>query len=445
MALIIGIVCLASLVIGVTISKPKIGALLIWPILMCYPTRLWYELNLLPVDAGYDDLFIVFVAIMLLWRSKRLRVPWSVGMLALFAVVISIGNVTGMLRYSASEGFQMAALQEMVKTLIFATLGFCIFNSIDNEQDLRRCIEVMAYSLILGAGTIIASYFSPEFAMMFTSPTKLADPFSFNFRPAGTFGEPNSAAAVMVIGMGLVLVLFTYSKSYVKKLVFAVGAILMVAATLLARSRSGAIGLLCLLPTMLMLRGLRKSSIVFSIAVGLVIFMIPDLYEPMIDRVGGTFDPVKGEFSGTEGSRPDIWLTHLGNIDEVSAVLGNGRMNAMQLNAAGTPHSGYLDLLCFSGAFGLLWFAFLLRGYVVRIAAMMRNRQRLLIPTLGRGMVIFLVALLWCSVWSDTLSAGTYELLLLAAMLALVDRTTYLYPSQTRGKKTERWHPGKNG
>lgn len=56
--LVIGLYLLAALV---ALLHPKFASLLFWPLVLCYPV--WTLGGKLPLNAGFDDVFLIFLFI----------------------------------------------------------------------------------------------------------------------------------------------------------------------------------------------------------------------------------------------------------------------------------------------------------------------------------------------------------------------------------------------
>ena len=61
---------LALLTMAVVALQPKIGAILVWPIVYLYPHLYMHRLDLLPWNIGVDDLFICFLSLAVLVRRN---------------------------------------------------------------------------------------------------------------------------------------------------------------------------------------------------------------------------------------------------------------------------------------------------------------------------------------------------------------------------------------
>ena len=88
------------IIMMIMVARPKVGFLILWPVLFCYPHGAWYRLSPLPWNIGFDDLLILLVVALLLvrmlfhQRTPRLTLPVGIALAYVFLVVLS--NVFGL-------------------------------------------------------------------------------------------------------------------------------------------------------------------------------------------------------------------------------------------------------------------------------------------------------------------------------------------------------------
>ncbi len=405
----------------VAVLRPKAGALVIWPVLMCYPRGYWREHGPLPAGVTFDDLTVLVAAASLfVWRGK-LRLGWSVYIVLAYAAIIALGNTVGLLGWGPPDDLAyLIAVREVIKTLVFAAAAYTIIASVDNWQDMNHLAWAVCLSLFLGAVTVVISAYNVEFAKAFASATKEVIYESSNYRPGGAFAEPNTVGGVMVLGLSVVVMQIQSARRF-GKVVLILGAITMVIAIFLSRSRSGTLGLITLLASILVIKRLRAWGVATFLAIAVALLMLPNYYTPVVDRLTGSFDLGNGELSGDEGTRSDIWLRHLNNLDTVTLLSGQGQGIARWREDGIQPHSGYLDLVCYYGVWGAFWFGALVLGFAKRARMLLWSGAADAGRLAQAGMLLFGM-MLWVSVWADTFAPGSYEFLLLVMILAVMDR-----------------------
>ena len=434
--MLIIVAAISLLIMMIMVARPKVGFLILWPVLFCYPQGTWYRLSPLPWNIGFDDLLILLVAALLLvrmlfhQRTPRLTLPVGIALAYVFLVVLS--NVIGLSWHHLLYAVPIrTVVREALKSMVFAVLAFCAVEGIDDERDLRRVVHAITLGLFLAAGTVVISKFSPAFAQVFGSPTKVVHYGAESFRAAGALAEPNTVGRVMSMGMAAVFIELVWSRRWTSKIFLLGGALLMVIAVLLARSRVGAVGLLIVIPTVMFLRGMRRWAFTVIALIILLAFLAPTLLEPIEERLVGSLNPMTGEFSGRVGSRFEIWMRHLRNLDLPTLLLGQGQTVAQWRARGARPHSGYVDLLCYYGFPGVVWGLVVAYSFIRRIRVLRRRVDWPMMRIFGGGIIIYLVMVAWAALTGDIFSPGSFELLLLATFLPLVYRADQLVRQKT--------------
>jgi hypothetical protein len=430
------IAVLLFLLVLLTRAKSKLGAFLVWPVLFVYPNGWWETANLVPAGVGYDDLFVVLMATVVALRSRRAKIGWPVKVLLSYAVLVAISNIVGWAAYGGGEEVFRVVMHDSGKILIFAMVGFCVVNSLETERDVRWLVGVMALSISMTAVTVIASRYSPAVALTFSSSAKEVGVSAEGYRAAGSLSEPNMVGSVMAVGLCLLVLQLKFSRGLLTVGACACQGALMLVAVLVSASRSGAIGILVLLPTMLALRRMRGLAIGTAVLLLAVGALTPSLTAPIKDRVESTFDKDSGEVVGVEGARVTIWLSQLSRIEPAWLFVGHGRMQTT-LRTGGQPHNGYLDLLCWYGLPGVVWLVSMLLGFVRRIRLLLGTTGNPMAVAVGQTMTLYLSALLWFSLWTDLFAPGSIEQVLLVAVLGITDRMVALsHQATSRSGKT---------
>ena len=139
--MLVATIIISGLLLAAVIIYPFWGVLLLWPVLFCYPHALTQ--NLLPLNIGFDDLFITFVFITTVGRRAMaggLRFgKWGLFVLTYWLLFV-LSNAFGM-AYMHIEGAVVLVMKDMIKNSSMVMMALIVLNSIDNEKQIQSVIR----------------------------------------------------------------------------------------------------------------------------------------------------------------------------------------------------------------------------------------------------------------------------------------------------------------
>jgi len=338
--------------------NPKLGVVLIWPLLFLYPHLYMAQQGLIPWNMGVDDLFICFLFLIMITRrnlfeGRPFRMGFAVWFALIFCFILIANSING---YMATHTSAIEFSKRALKGIVFVFFAYCIVNSTDHIDDLKRL--VFAFSLFAAAGAviIILMKFFPEPMKVFAYQ-RYIEHLEWNMTPppSGAFGNRNSAAIVLDIAiLSLVMTMRWDSKFFTRGVRWAAICI-MVIALLFTRSRSG---FLCLaIPIGLMtLYGKNKLRAVLFLFLGGSIFLLfftssTELFarftsEDVAQGTAGFWSPIL------------IRLEHIrdcfNNVSLSRLIMGQSSI-ADQILDNPVPHSAYFGILLIYGIGGVIW------------------------------------------------------------------------------------------
>jgi len=381
------------IVLVVMIFRPKLGILLLWPMLFLYPHYYMWQRQLLPLNIGIDDLFICAMFLIVLVRQNlmggmRPRFGYAFWITFVFFIISLISNVNSYLLVGVElEEFVKAILKGVITVL----LAYSLINSIDDLDDLKRLVFAYCFSAGLGAVIMILQQFFPGPFIIFTSPY-----YVFGLEhgarpvPVGAFMNRNNAAIVLgTASLVIVSTLGLRSMYFRKSLRFTLLGI-MVVAILFTRSRSG---FLCLvIPLMLMgFVGKNKGYAMIFIIIGLIVFLaLPTFRGALFERFGiggpggeyvGFWNPIIMRLQAVLGAWERMTLRRLlfGQSQIVDIMFGYP-----------TAHNAYFGIPLTYGFGGAIWMVALI-AIMLHKAKLMTRHPDLTISSVGRS-------IRWCLV-----------------------------------------------
>jgi len=166
------LIVVAILLLVAILVEPKIGAVLVWPIVFLYPHLYMQRLNLLPWNMGIDDLFICVFFLIVVVRSNilgrtRLRFGLAGIGVTTYFIIWTVANLSGW--SMMPELLPVQIVKEILKCVIFVLFTYCLVHTIDTVRDLRRVVYVFVIVLTLAGMTAILHQLMPQYFIIFTS------------------------------------------------------------------------------------------------------------------------------------------------------------------------------------------------------------------------------------------------------------------------------------
>jgi hypothetical protein len=428
-AVIFGILVL--LMLGAVIVRPKIGALLIWPVLIVYPHGLQAAAHM-PQNLNFGDVFVIFVAIMVFLRvsGRQRRMGPTLKIAIAMWIICSWSAFFGLLQPDFPQGDMPIAIRSILKQGGLVALCFCFLETLDTPEDCWRMARWFAFSIAAAGLVVIVGMRSVAVSRIFDPGVAIALGDSGGElnrdRGFGSLMSANSAAQVLSYGICVSIILYEYSRGWRRWAFFAVPGTLAVG-IFFTGSRTGFITLALIPAVLLLMHGLRKWAAGYALGAFLVPLAVPRLFRIMMERVSTMF--VKGgdtlQLSHEASTRPVIWAGYLHSLTPTSLALGQGNALAVyralvQTGAIGLPHNGYLNLLCYWGIPGVIWWLVFMYVFIRFIRRLRRyGREGLL---WSRAMTLYLITMSWAACTLDAYQPGTLLFQMSLGLLALTER-----------------------
>ena len=389
MAIII-LICIFIVLVVITV-KPKLGIVLLWPMLFLYPHYLMFKSQALPLNIGIDDLFICLIFLIVLVRRNLfggipIKFGFAFWVTFAFFIILLVSNL-----YSYSlVGVEFEIfIKAILKGIITILLAYSLVNSIDDQKDLKRVIFAFCFSAGLGAIIMIFQQFFPGPFSIFASPYYVYGlEYGANPAPAGAFMNQNNAAVILAMASLIILCTLKIKSIYFRKDFRFIFLGIMVIAILFTRSRSG---FLCLvIPLMMMgFMGQNKGYTIGFMVLGLIIFIaLPAFRSALFERFTGSetetynvgfFEPIMMRLSVVAKMWKNITLGRL--------LLGQSNV-VDRMRELGTAHNAYFGIPLNYGIGGTVWIISIV-SILLHKANIMKKQPDIVISSVG-----FLIR--WC-------------------------------------------------
>lgn len=414
-------------VLIITCIKPKWGSLLIWPILFAYPHGWWFEHQYLPLNIGFDDLFCIFLFLVVLIRRNllgpvRVRFGYAFWVITAFAVIVAIANFAGSRDVYRLE--RAPFFKDVLKAGVYWCLFYAILHCIDNERDLKIQLTFFSMAAVLGAVIIIVQRFFPYQMEGFLSPTWFEERgLPFGRRAAGAFLNSNAAGNVLACSLAFVIVTIRLQKRFISKAItFSFVAILFIA-ILMTGSRSGLISLAGMLAIMGLVGQHKKLAWLAIVAAVVVAVALPVARQAYQRRVLVAYEPTTGMWGRSVVGRFATWRGYFETATAKDYLLGQGHRKGI-IQSGTESHSTYVSLITVYGIGGVIWAAVALIIFF-RKAFGLRHFPDPFILAISAGCVWALIAWGIYSLAADAISSP-YSRYLLFYIVVLMDRAYYI-------------------
>jgi len=338
------ITMLVILLVGLLTRKGLVY--LLWPFIFAYPHAVWE--GLLPLNAGFDDLFILFVFVLLLLKGRKCVFGWAGKMVWAYFALVVFGEFTGMF---LTTGVEMIALKTILKTLVTVIFGMTMLMAMETEQDVRRMF--LSYMVALGLACVIA--LADWYGMGWTRYFVILDPEKVRFRATGSFLSPAGVGMNLSLAFFPAFCLLLYQSRGKTKLLMALWCMLLAVTVVASQSRTGITAIGAVLTVMLLLSRRRLLIVPILVVAAASIWLLPDLREAVLRRWVRTVQQARtgSLFEGTGR------LAAIRNSMEISAgpwtmLCGSGK--SVLVAGGELPHNGYLDVILVHGLAGVAWY-----------------------------------------------------------------------------------------
>ncbi len=398
--LVVAIVIAGLLLIAIMI-RPFWGVLLLWPVLFCYPHAIMQDL--LPLNIGFDDLFITFVFFTTVGRralSGELRTgKWGMFVL-MYWLLLMLSSTYGMI-YTGIEGAVLLVMKDVVKKSSMIMVAFIVLNSIDNEKQIRQSIRWFMIGAI-GLGLLaILQFFAPQKVAAFYQLETVSAGAALA-RATGTTRGAWELGGILGIATVLCFALLTIIRGVTSRPLPAICAVLSVTAVILSNSRASYLLVGVGVFAVFVFGKKPIIGLVMIAVVASVVVVFPYLTERVVERI---------EYTGTVGHldpsatwRIIIWKEMLSNISVSSGLIGLGALGTYVLYGH-TPHNYYLAVLVQTGMIGVFYFSVLAISLWRHTWANIRSAEKsTFMMALWKGIFSFNVGIMAYSLVNDTLN-----------------------------------------
>ncbi|MEM9368872.1 MAG: O-antigen ligase family protein, partial [Planctomycetota bacterium] len=327
--------------------------LLVWPVLMTYPHRLTY--GRLPLNAGFDDLFILFTAFAWLVFGQKASAGLALWCLLALSSIVFAAEATGFVLSGGTMGASM--LRNLLKWTVKITFGWVMVTSISTKSNASLLIGSYALAMTGAAALALADWARLPGADWFYV-LKSEEQEILRYRATGPFMGPGSAGTNL--GMATILLgHFVASRVSAWIRLASLGCCVVTFGTMIAsgsRSAFFAFGMVAL--TMILLSRHRLIVIICLALAGAMFMSLPtyrSAVTDMLERTTAQLDTENVESGGT-GRQANIIYSMRSSGGPQTLLFGVGET---QFAARGAyAHNGYLSWLLSFGLVGLIWLGY---------------------------------------------------------------------------------------
>ena len=415
------------LTFGIILIKPKWGTFIIWLVLFTYPHGFWYYRQYLPLNIGFDDVFCIFLFLMIVIRRNimggvRIRFGYAFWVLTAFSIVVAIAILNGARDFP--EVYRERWIKELLKLGIFWGLFYAILHCIDDERDLKK--QFFMFSLAAGAGAfiVILQYTSPYLAIPWTSPEVIEahGALQYQGRAGGAFLHPNAAACVLVCSAILVTTSIRLQKVIISKIIVYSLVFVLLLGVLVTKSRAGLMALAGSFGLMAFIGKSKRIAWVIIVAGIIVAMRFGNIREAFQERIVQAYDPETGALGENIVYRFEIWKDFFRSATFSIYIFGQGAARAAARNQF-TSHSAYVSLVTVYGVGGIIWAITSIVVFFKKARDLMQTVNPML-SMISAGCVWALIALGIYGLSADAISSS-FPRYLLFYLVVLVDRASY--------------------
>ncbi len=413
--------------LGIIFVKPKWGSFLIWPILFMYPHRWWFYNQFLPLNMGADDLFCIFLFLVVVIRRNifegvPVRFGYAFWLITSFVIIATIASISG---YTYASRVELPLyIKEILKFWVYWGLFYAILHCIDDVHDLRMQFTAISVAAVLGGILVILHYFFPYAIEPFSSPT---EEIEYAGRAYGAFMNANAAACVMVCLSIFVVTAVKLQEHFLSKIVIYAFIAVLLLGMMVTRSRAGLMALVGSFLLMAIFGKTKKLAWLVIISATIIALSASDIRELYKERIIETYSPHKtGQFGGV--SRFVIWKRYFNTATPQIYILGQGKIQGTARNGGDSTHSAYVDFIVVYGIGGTTWALFGLSIFMRKVLALRRYPE----PTLSTvAMGCFWSLIAWGIYGTSASVMGSpYATMLLFYFVVLLDRASALARQQ---------------
>lgn len=335
------------------VMRPRLLVYLMWPVVLAYPHRLTY--GKLPMNAGFDDLFILATAACWFVFGK----PKSVGRIGILALlflgIYVLGEMSGFLL--SGGGLVSASLKSILKMSVKVAFCLVIVSSISKTSDARGLFLSFAIGMCMAALVAMADWAKVPWAKWFYVVASEEQEI-LRFRACGAFISPGAAG----YNLGLATILvghFVVHRGAAVTRALSLGACVLLLGTMIAAgSRTAFVSMAAVMMTMLVLsrhRFLVAGCILLAVVTFAALPSYRAAVNQMISRTTEQSSSEQGLVGGSGRGRAIISALKSAGPEILFAGMGETQFAARGWYA----HNGFVSFFVAFGLIGLTWLLFM--------------------------------------------------------------------------------------
>lgn len=371
---------------------PKALALLLWPVLLCYPHGLAY--GLMPLNMGIDDFYIILVSLVVLFRFGLGKVDFPVKAALVFHFIFLIADLTGF--WTVADVLPEIVLKSSLKGIIIILFTWIMSATMQTEKDLKLHMLFFLLSIIIASVIAIIDYFNIPLAQWFY----IWEVGRIHFRAVGSFMSPAGIGTNVIVPIFIGISLASLQGKVILRFFLITMCVVLLGATVLAASRSGWLGLVAGVMAMLFVAK-RRHIAAISVFVVIMVFLLffgtywSEIWTHSIEK---TFTEHGFESHG----RFELWLTLLKNPYPALLFCGRGwNATFIFFERMVTPHNVFFDIIFLLGLGGIIYFSFLFVRYFRMSNWLRKNDPDPLFQMYSQGLWLGMIGLLGAGITAD--------------------------------------------
>ncbi len=363
----------------IALFKPSVGILLFFSIILCYPS--WLLWQKLPLNAGFDDLFIVCLFIgSIIWNHHNINVKWPFVAASVFCSIALLGDLSSLLM-----GVELS-ISEVAKRFLKSIGIVCLTFSLCSTKNRVKTIEHLFGSLIFGCtiGALFVLIYSiyPNIYNPFQVPAWLfTDKGMSEYQIIGPFLTHDRAGGVLGFAGVLVYFVSRIITDKFKKLIYMLLSCFFFISILVSGSRSGYVFIF--FPLFMSIFFSKKRIAGILIAAFLFITGLFAIHQ--FDYLGERLMVTKkqwetNDLEGRTAGRLHVWMDSLSKVNVRWLVFGDG-FSIEETH----PHNNYIAILKNMGLAGVIFWTVYYYRTISRVSYIKKYDSNVIMAGLFTG------------------------------------------------------------
>ena len=392
------LIALVFVVMAAILVNPKIGSLLVWPILFLYPHLYLSRLALLPWNIGIDDLFICAFFVIVVIRCNFFdRIPLRIGVAGIgvtaYAVILAVANLNGWSMVTGVEPVEI--VKDILKGAVVVMFTYCMLHTIDTERDLRRVVSAFVLTLTCAGITLILHKLYPQYFAIFSyGKAEVLSRYSgVTERPSGSLANPNVGSVLLGMTVFACICRARLEAVGYKKIIFLSCIPILLVAMVLAKSRSGLLSLGTVLLIMSLLGRHKRYGWLLLSGMAVMVVFKPGLFLDYWERIEEIYNPGVNQVGSGITSRIEGWAEYWRTATPQVWLFGQGFKVGVQ-RVGLHAHNTVISALFVHGIGGLVWFVLFIGTIITHTWRLVRyapEPYRTIASGVGWGILIWLI------------------------------------------------------